>query len=66
MSARGFMRILSILNVRRTWVPMEDLHFSSNYQEALRYDFIQDDRSDSMESEDYSLSNINLDFRQWG
>lgn len=46
---------------------MEDLYFSSDYQEALRYDFIQGlaDRI-PMESEDYSLSNINLDFRQYG
>lgn len=46
---------------------MEDLHFSSDYQEALRSDFIQGlaDRI-PMENEDYSLSDIHLDFRQYG
>lgn len=46
---------------------MEDLHFSSSYQEALRSDFIQGlkDRI-PLENDDYKLSNISLDFRQYG
>lgn len=46
---------------------MGDLHFSSAYQEALRSDFIQGftDRI-PLKNEDYTLSDIRLDFRQHG
>lgn len=46
---------------------MGDLHFSSDYQEALRSGFIQGltDRI-PLENDDYSLSNIRLDFQQHG
>lgn len=46
---------------------MEDLHFSSSYQEALSSDFIQGlAERIPLENEDYTLSNIRLDFRQHG
>ena len=46
---------------------MGDLYFSSAYQDALRTDFIQGltDRI-VLENENYTLSNIRLDFSQHG
>lgn len=46
---------------------MEDLNLSSDYQEALRSDFIQGLANRiPIENNDYSLSDIRLDFRQYG
>lgn len=46
---------------------MNDLYFSSSYQEALRTDFLQGLRDRiPLENDDYRLSNISLDFRQYG